>query len=443
MGSHDGGGPNAVCLTGWLDELEVKDFPQITASAFLWTNHTGCAGALFDTLKGQFDGIGSARYRAAFKRELQRFVLNMALATLATGEFPVGAAVSRRSADATVQKLHRGACEVSYLLFMAIQRRAEEIGLVTVYAGTWKGEGRRTILVPSADVRALVTTHLAGSHLVSLGTNGKVYLRRGAENNNGPVRFIPTPETKAMELDLRAINAVNVRFEVTLADGTAIIPWDLEFDRIFNKKSWDLGGRCYAEFQNMEREKRLTLTMDGEPVVECDFKCLHPTMLYNLQGVDYRDDPYAAIDLLGFESLKAKRDAMKPCLNAILNASSPKSAGSAIGREFSKKTKTGELKAKPRAPLPQGMTGGHVVKAFKLAHPGLERHLCSGAGLWLMRMDSDIAVAVMKRITAMGKPCLGVHDSFIVKASDQELLMQAMTEEYEQRLGFTPRIDVK
>ena len=59
-----------------------------------------------------------------------------------------------------------------------------------------------------------------------------------------------------------------------------------------------------------------------------------------------------------------------------------------------------------------------------------------------MNLDSKIAEFVLTAFADAGKPCLGVHDSFIVKVADEALLRDTMIEAYRQYgvTGVTPPI---
>ena len=54
-----------------------------------------------------------------------------------------------------------------------------------------------------------------------------------------------------------------------------------------------LGGRYYGPmWQMLSEELRKYLFIDGYPVVELDYSGLHLRMLYHLEGMDYKGDPY-------------------------------------------------------------------------------------------------------------------------------------------------------
>ena len=66
--------------------------------------------------------------------------------------------------------------------------------------------------------------------------------------------------------------------------------------------------------------------------------------------------------------------------------------------------------------------------------------MCTDKGIDLMYTDSHITAAVIRRFVELDKPILPVHDSYVVKVSDSNLLKQIMREaceeEVEQTLQF-------
>ena len=73
--------------------------------------------------------------------------------------------------------------------------------------------------------------------------------------------------------------------------------------------------------------------------------------------------------------------------------------------------------------------GADVRHELKKHNEAIAHHLCKGVGLRLQRIDSDLVMSVLNRLTERGVPCLPVHDSFIVAKEDHEgLLKEAMEE---------------
>jgi hypothetical protein len=92
--------------------------------------------------------------------------------------------------------------------------------------------------------------------------------------------------------------------------------------RVFSRESFALHGRAYGWWQNIPEAARAILTINGEPVVEADYKSLHPTILYNEAGIRFSGDPY---DIDGF-----KRSDIKLGFVIAINAKNPLAAIAAL-----------------------------------------------------------------------------------------------------------------
>jgi hypothetical protein len=118
--------------------------------------------------------------------------------------------------------------------------------------------------------------------------------------------------------------------------------------RIFNRGSFSRGGRFYgAWWQQIPKEIRPHLLIDGERCIEHDYAQLHPRMLYCEIGAHFEGDAYA-ID--GWP-----RHIVKRAFNILVNAENYDSALRAIASEI-----TGEgAYAKARS----------LIEAIKRRHP--------------------------------------------------------------------------
>ena len=100
--------------------------------------------------------------------------------------------------------------------------------------------------------------------------------------------------------------------------------------RVFNKESWELGGRYYGGWwQNVDRDLRRRIVISDKPTVEIDYSGLHIVLLYAREGIDYfaqvDQDPYmnSTIFPLGFEDPKDRqyhRAVMKTLSLIAINA---------------------------------------------------------------------------------------------------------------------------
>ena len=221
---------------------------------------------------------------------------------------------------------------------------------------------------------------------------------------------------KSLRIDLLVPGAVNTRNTIRLGD-VMLYPGMQQLHRVFNRRSFKLGGRFYGGWwQPIPKPARAHLLLEGEPTAEVDFPELHPRMLYSLAGRRLDGDAY---DVPAYE-----RDLVKRALMILLNADKPQAALRAVAE------KIGGKGAFARACA--------VIAALEEKHALIRQFFGSGAGLTLMRHDSDVAETIMRDMFRQGLPILPIHDSFIVHRRDRERLLEAMAKglnEFAARTG--------
>ncbi len=192
--------------------------------------------------------------------------------------------------------------------------------------------------------------------------------------------------------------------------------------RVFNSHDWRDGGRFYGGWwQNVPKEYRSFITIDGKDTCEYDYSSIHPTLLYARSGhswpayQDFYEAPHGA----------ELRGAVKTALLIMLN-------------------KTGNIQERQ---VPEfnsttaRMTWQQFIDGIVKTHAPIREHLSTGVGVKLQRLDADIAEAVMLRFAKRRSACLPVHDSFITLASLGEDLSAYMKHIVMEKLGI--EIDVK
>nr|WP_319396317.1 hypothetical protein [uncultured Desulfobacter sp.] len=200
---------------------------------------------------------------------------------------------------------------------------------------------------------------------------------------------------------------------------------DEELHRVYNR-SFNYGGRAYgALHQNLPRDLRPLIHIDDQQTEELDFSAHHIRMLYHMQGLDYRPDPYIACEG------KAMRNQYKSVALIAINAANTREASGAIYDDLKKHGLPLPTRSKPIKSM---------IDIFKMTHEPIRRHLFSGVGLELQNKDSDIMNAILVRLTDMGIAGLPVHDSVIVQARHKDILGAVMVDEYRQLMGFEPVI---
>ncbi len=186
--------------------------------------------------------------------------------------------------------------------------------------------------------------------------------------------------------------------------------------RIFNV-SLDRGGRFYRTFwDNMPKEYRLALMIDGQPVTEHDFRSCHPRIAYWLVGRPDLFDALGDRDFYTIEGLSDRwRSRIKRAVNIMFNAANFAQAKGAIAREL------------PYRPsLRRDRLAANLMRRIKHAHPALASLWHSGVGLTLQYIDSCILQECLAELTERDIVGLSNHDSIIVQARHRDALIEIM-----------------
>jgi len=281
-----------------------------------------------------------------------------------------------------------------------------------------------------------------------------IRIRVKEKDENGVSRkqslaVVETPETSQMRENLRIINnALSKHWydleipDEDLSDLQKRLADDLENERIirmdqrslhrvFNDPGLTTGGRFYGGWwQNIPREYRRYMVVNGKQMVELDYSNQHPTILYAQAGVARPSDCYT--DVIKLQKLpqgvmaKDVRDMVKAAFNAMLNSPKP-------------------LKQAPAGVQPGklGLKWADVSDAIIRFHEPIAQHFYTGVGLRLQRMDSDIAEKVLLHFAKKGIAILPLHDSFMMHHGYETWLEPVMRSAFEEVVGLSPKIDRK
>ena len=158
-----------------------------------------------------------------------------------------------------------------------------------------------------------------------------------------------------------------------------------------------LGGRFYrAWWQNVPKNYRMLITIDGERTSEADYSQLHPQLLYHMAGKEMGNtDAYGRI-LDG-----QHRELVKQAFNSMLQ----------MARFNNDGPQDDKFKAAARA---AGITWATLRDSILEAHSPVADLFFKGIGNSLQFTDSCIAEKVMLEFAQRDIPVLPVHDSFIV-----------------------------
>jgi hypothetical protein len=201
--------------------------------------------------------------------------------------------------------------------------------------------------------------------------------------------------------------------------------------RIFLDRRFDRGGRFYGPwYQNIPKEYRPRIMIDGAPTMELDYSALHPNLLYYYAGVDPpKGDLYELKDYS-----EDTRNFMKAMFLRMINSPSPYEAKGSIREAafyISKKTK--KRKRRIKIPAELGKLDDKyldpLIDKFLEKHkPLAERYIfkVKDLGNILQNVDSQLAEKVLLYFAYENIPVLPMHDSFRIDARVYDKLEEIM-----------------
>ena len=190
--------------------------------------------------------------------------------------------------------------------------------------------------------------------------------------------------------------------------------------RIFNTTDdtprFDLNGRLYGGWwENLEREERPGIRIDGERVADLDFKAMGLRLAYLQAGLTPPDgDLYAGI-LNG-----PHREGVKRVVGAMLATTVP------IER----------MPQGCRRLLPTDVTASELRERILSRHAPIRDQFERGLAQAGWRTESDILVAVLLRLIDLGIAALPLHDGLMVRYDKARLAAEIMGDVAEVLTGF-------
>ena len=215
------------------------------------------------------------------------------------------------------------------------------------------------------------------------------------------------PTRRKMRIQIASFNEAIEGADIS---GFAAAPMVRIYNRTFGR-----GGRFYAlggGWQSMPKPDRQKIQIEGEPVVEIDYKTLHPAILYAQAKAALPEDSYSIGDW--------PRSLVKRALLILINAKNRPSARLAIAHGY----------AMTELAIPGSQEAialaDRLIDDIARVHKPIAWAFHSDKGAELMQIDSNMAAAVMQILNMAGIVVLPVHDSFLVQESKAGALEEAM-----------------
>ena len=208
-----------------------------------------------------------------------------------------------------------------------------------------------------------------------------------------------------------------------------MIPDLIHTRRVFNNNNWQSHGRLYGgRYQQLNEDERSRITINGEPTAELDIKSCHPTMAYAEVGIDWYGQSNQ--DIYEKEGVASwPRDLVKRCVSTLFNAKSKQSAVSSL---YDKQRKEGIVEAAGMVSY-KGWATDLVDDCFD-SFVDLQPLFYNERGNHFMYKEGNICMSVIEACVNRQIPVLTLHDSFICKQRDKDVVEQIVKSAFEKEV---------
>jgi len=249
------------------------------------------------------------------------------------------------------------------------------------------------------------------------------------EDKRHLIEYEPSQEIAKQQQLLDKYNRFIMNQRVMIPGFLEMIPDLIHTRRVFNNNSWQSHGRIYGgRYQQLNEDQRSKITINGEPTIELDIKSCHPTMAYAEIGIDwYRQSNQDVYEKDGVASWP--RDLVKRCVSILFNAKSKQSAVSSL---YDKQRKEGIVEAAGMVPY-KGWATDLVNDCFN-SFVDLQPLFYKERGNHFMYKEGNICMAVIEACLEQNIPLLTLHDSFICKQTNRDVVEQIVKSAFEKEV---------
>lgn len=262
-------------------------------------------------------------------------------------------------------------------------------------------------ITPSTVSRVREERHLL---LKSPGSEGKI------------IEYIEDDYSRFTEQQMVEYNDMLNEHLITDNDKTYHQPFiSRTYRDIDGSKLLKYGGRSGGHWHQLSKKKRDQIKIDGKKTTKCDYTSSVINILYLIEtrkmlgrGVD------------GYEVEGYPRDLVKIMVNRMLNNSSKQAATMAYKRWLrNEATEKDKETSKKIVPL-------RLQNKILETHPLIASYFYRGKdfGQRVSWVEANVVFTIAQQLTLIGVPVLTVHDEFICKEEDEEIVWEMMYSTY-------------
>jgi len=204
------------------------------------------------------------------------------------------------------------------------------------------------------------------------------------------------------------------------------------YAKCYLNRSYKLGGKYYGPcWQNLSKELRGKIKINGEETVELDFNAMHLHLLYcrvNKRLTDYIPEGIDAYQLPN-RNRKIVKTSFTCCINNNCNKDN---VNYVVSRSLVKKYP--EIFVK-------NTSYRDILEELGSYHPEVRQFFYAQIGNEISNMESKVSDYIIGKLTKKNILVLNIHDSFIVSIAYKDMLLNTMTDSFKYlKYSSIPRV---
>ena len=252
-------------------------------------------------------------------------------------------------------------------------------------------------------------------------------LKKGFWDESETVEYEDNEQTNHYRDEMTQINQwikeADLNYLMPFNNDTDVDLSERRLRRYFTRGSFESGGRLFGGFwQEMKKEQRKNIIIDGEEAVSLDYSQMSPRILYGL--CDFNP---GSRDCYGISGYERYRKGTKKVFNSMPFADKPMTRfPKGVNQLFKEGTRFLE-----------------VTDAIQRFHSGIAHRFYRGIGHYLQYIESQILIKVLLGLKDLGIHALPIHDAVLVGRTWVDMSRQLMEQVFLDMTNVDPWVQVE
>ena len=253
------------------------------------------------------------------------------------------------------------------------------------------------------------------------------------------VTFAMNNYLRERKAGLDTYNTLSVTIQVGIKEDF----YDVQMHKVLNGKTYTKGGRNCMKgegIQNLSKQQRKRLTINGNPTVIYDYQGFEPSIAYSMCQELSLGDPYT-VSIDGYDP-KTLRKICKLFLLIMFNIKNPKYIHGALNSMIRDEFDIQKLYEQGKIP-DKRINIKELVGILEDKHYLIKHMFYGNSKTEPSFIGSMIADYITDYFTQRGILVLSVFDEFIIEEDHESELIDIMSMAYESILGFTDNCNIR